>query len=112
MRPEVQVLPGPPVYWRHRPAPVPGSGSGPLPRRGTPLEEVPRVLRKLVFAAAAATALAAVRRRPAGRGRADLGPGGPGAPRGIGRRAPPDPAGRPRLPPRGRSSIGRAPPLQ
>ena len=60
------------MYWRHRPTPVPGSGSGPLPRRGAPLEEVPRVLRKLVFAAAAATALAAVRRRSAGRAEADL----------------------------------------
>ena len=59
------------MYWRHGP-PRPGAGPGPLPRRGTPLEEVPRVLRKIVLAAAAATALAAVRRRSSGRAEADL----------------------------------------
>ena len=60
------------MFRRHRPTPLPGSGPGPLPRRGTLLEEVPRVLRKIVLAAAAATALAAVRRRTAGRAEADL----------------------------------------
>ena len=60
------------MFRRHRSTPSPGSGLGPLRRRGTPLEEVPRVLRKLVFAAAAAGALAAVRRRSSGRTEADL----------------------------------------
>lgn len=48
-------------------------GERPRPLRGgDSLEEVPRVLGKLVFAAAAATALAAVRRRASGRTEADL----------------------------------------
>ena len=57
---------------RHRPTPLPGSGPQPPPQEGDSLEEVPRVLRKLVFAAAAAGALAAVRRRSGGRAEADL----------------------------------------
>lgn len=57
---------------RHRPAPAPRAGSRPLREEGTRFEEVPRVLRKLVLAAAAASALAAVRRRSAGRTEADL----------------------------------------
>ena len=57
---------------RHRPTLLPGSGPRPPPQEGNSLEEVPRVLRKLVLAAAAATALAAVRRRTAGRAEADL----------------------------------------
>ena len=50
MRPEVQVLPGPPVT----------------------LEEVLRVLKKLLMAAVAAGALAAVRKRSSGRAENDL----------------------------------------
>jgi hypothetical protein len=50
MRPEVQVLPGPPVT----------------------LEEVLRVLKKLVLAAVAAGALAALRKRAGGKAEADL----------------------------------------
>jgi hypothetical protein len=50
MRPEVQVLPGPPVT----------------------LEEVLRVLKKLALAAVAAGALAALRKRSGGKAEADL----------------------------------------
>ena len=62
------------------------SGSARLPvaapAAGDALEEVLRVLKKLALAAVAASALAAVRKRTAGRGEADLwheATSGPGA---------------------------------
>jgi hypothetical protein len=56
MRPEVQVLPGPPV----------------CPLAHCLLEEVLRVLKKLALAALAAGALVAVRKRAGGKAEADL----------------------------------------
>ena len=57
MRPEVQVLPGPPVRRRVSVVAV---------------EEVLRVLKKLALAAIAAGALVAVRKRAGGKAEADL----------------------------------------
>ena len=57
MRPEVQVLPGPPVRRRASVVAV---------------EEVLRVLKKLALAAIAAGALAVVRKRAGGKAEADL----------------------------------------
>ena len=69
------------------------------------------MLKKLVLAAVAAGALAAVRKRAGGKAEADLWHEATAAPGGQ-HAAPPADAADTDLGPRGRSSIGRAPPLQ